>query len=90
MKPQVHNRYKGTAPADAVYIGRGSKWGNHFVIGPDGTRGEVIRAYERSLSPEFREVIRAELAGKHLVCFCKPQPCHGDVLLAIANPPSHS
>jgi hypothetical protein len=26
----------------AVYIGRGSKWGNPFVIGRDGTRAEVI------------------------------------------------
>lgn len=30
--------------------------------------------------------IRAELAGKDLVCWCPPdQPCHADVLLEIAN-----
>lgn len=28
-----------------VNIGRGSKWGNKFVIGRDGDRGEVIRKY---------------------------------------------
>ncbi len=26
-----------------VYVGRPSKWGNPFVIGRDGRRGEVIR-----------------------------------------------
>jgi hypothetical protein len=28
-----------------VYIGRGSKWGNPFVIGKDGDRDEVIAKY---------------------------------------------
>ncbi|WP_027930724.1 DUF4326 domain-containing protein [Amycolatopsis thermoflava] len=32
------------------------------------------------------EEIRRELAGKDLVCWCPlDQPCHGDVLLEIAN-----
>jgi len=29
-----------------VYIGRGSKWGNHFVVGRDGSREEVIAKYK--------------------------------------------
>jgi hypothetical protein len=33
-----------------------------------------------------RDEIRAELAGKDLVCWCaESQPCHADVLLKIAN-----
>jgi hypothetical protein len=32
--------------AHDVYIGRPSKWGNPFVIGRDGTREDVIAAYE--------------------------------------------
>ena len=28
-----------------VYIGRGSKWGNPFIIGRDGNRKEVIDKY---------------------------------------------
>ena|ERR1019366_1340931 len=32
--------------AHGVYIGRPSIWGDPFEIGPDGTRGEVIRKYE--------------------------------------------
>ena len=30
-----------------VYIGRPSKWGNPYVIGPDGTREQVIAKYSR-------------------------------------------
>ena len=34
----------------------------------------------------FRDLARAELAGKDLACWCPlDQPCHGDVLLDIAN-----
>lgn len=34
------------------------------------------------------EVVRAELAGKNLACFCAlNQLCHADVLLAVANLP---
>lgn len=28
-----------------VYIGRGSKWGNPFKIGKDGSRNDVINKY---------------------------------------------
>ena len=45
--PKVLNaRQAGTKPAaDRVYVGRPSKWGNRFVIGPDGSRDEVIAKY---------------------------------------------
>lgn len=34
--------------------------------------------------------IRAELKGRDLACWCKPEwPCHADVLLQIANGPEH-
>ena len=29
--------------------------------------------------PEFRQRIHA-LKGKHLGCFCKPYPCHRDII----------
>lgn len=35
----VVNKYKEEYD---IYIGRGSRWGNPFVIGKDGTREEVI------------------------------------------------
>jgi hypothetical protein len=69
-----------------VYIGRGSKWGNPFVVGVDGTRKEVIDWYEEHLtnSPELLEAL-PELLGKRLGCFCKPKACHGDVLKKYAE-----
>lgn len=42
----VLNKHCCGIPEDAVYIGRGSKWGNPFVIGRHGTRAEVIAKYE--------------------------------------------
>jgi len=46
-------------------------------------RDENVRKRYDLPSPEE---IRAELAGKNLACWCKPdQPCHADVLLRIAN-----
>lgn len=69
-----------------VYIGRPSKWGNPFLIGRDGTRAQVIARYEQWLldSPALRRDL-TELRGKVLGCWCAPLPCHGDVLLRLAN-----
>jgi|ERR1700761_3909082 len=73
-----------------VYIGRGPRgWGNPFVIGKDGTREQVIDKYRTwILRPEkakFIQKVKRELRGKVLGCWCAPKPCHGDVLLEIAN-----
>lgn len=64
-----------------VYIGRGSKWGNPFKIGPDGTRDEVIAKYEEYIvkQPHLLAALH-ELKGKNLVCYCTPKECHGHVL----------
>ena len=69
-----------------VYIGRGSKWGNIFVIGRDGNREEVIRKYrEWILKNDYLLSCLEELKGKVLGCFCKPLACHGDVLVELIN-----
>lgn len=81
-----------------IYVGRGKcprtgeegLFGNPFVIGKDGDREDCIRKYE--------EYIRAEIARDNLVklavkclftltlgCWCSPKPCHGDILLKIAE-----
>lgn len=87
--PRVLNRHHSGSPKGAVYIGRPSKWGNPFVIGPDGDREAVVDKFRQWLMqrPDLVEAVRAELAGKDLVCFCAPQRCHGDVLLELANGP---
>ena len=69
-----------SSPND-VYIGRGSKWGNPFIIGRDGTREEVVHKYVCYLTESGLENdIFEELSGKDLVCYCAPKLCHGHVL----------
>lgn len=83
--PQVLNKKYDEIPPGAVYIGRGSKWGNPYVIGYDGDRAEVVQRYAVSMPTELMADAAVELRGKDLVCFCAPLPCHGDILLKIAN-----
>ncbi len=86
--PKVFNKHHADAPGSAIYIGRGSPWGNPFVIGKDGTRAEVIAKYRTYLEADEALLARVknELKGKDLLCFCKPAGCHGDIILLIANP----
>ena len=82
----VLNKYKvGGIPSGAIYIGRGSKWGNPFVIGKDGDRNTVCNKHAEHLHNQIDngEITLEELAalhGKDLVCFCAPQRCHGNEL----------
>jgi hypothetical protein len=49
---------------------------------------QCIRLYEQYLrdTPELlMEIWR--LRGRNLICYCVPQPCHGEVLMRIANAP---
>ena len=74
------------------YIGRPSPLDNPYVIGRDGTRTMVIAKYRLWLhermqrdTPQWRAVYalaRRHWAGEAvtLVCWCKPEACHGDVL----------
>jgi hypothetical protein len=40
------------------------------------------------LDEAIHPLLRQELAGKNLACWCPPgQPCHADVLLELANAP---
>lgn len=73
------------ANANAEYIGRGSVWGNPFIIGKDGDRDLVIRKFQAyaewrlSKEPDWLEPLR----GKDLSCYCAPQACHGDVIIYL-------
>jgi hypothetical protein len=88
----VYSRRKGAIPAppnDAVYVGRGTPWGNPFRI--DNVMGDTrdvvlskFRAYaERRAFVEDDWLL--PLRGKNLVCWCAPKPCHADVLIELAN-----
>jgi len=84
-------------PQGAVYVGRPSKWGNPFGVHPDdGGRRAACGLYRSWLDGDFpntEEDLRSEilgslreLRGKDLACWCPlDQPCHADVLLALAN-----
>ncbi len=69
-----------------VYIGRGSIWGNPFVIGKDGSRDEVIEKYRSYILNKPELIAKLDtLKGKVLGCWCKPQRCHGDVLIELIS-----
>ena len=92
LETRVVNLYK--EPYD-TYIGRPRKgeesiWHNPFIVGKDGERGECVKLYE----PYIREKLERgeiplkelkKLKGKRLGCFCKPQDCHGDVLVKLVK-----
>ena len=69
-----------------IYIGRGNKWGNPFKMkdSSDKERKQVIDSYREYLleSPRLLESL-SELKGKRLGCYCKPKPCHGDILVEL-------
>lgn len=80
--PKVHNKYHKTAPKNAVYCGRGSPWGNPFILGKHGNRDQVCDLFETKVLPTLDVTV---LRGKDLVCFCKPKRCHCDAILKKAN-----
>jgi len=87
-------------PEGTINVTRPCDWGNPFPVGAfvtleyvddyGGTRitpalaVELFRAYVTERG--WVEQIRADLAGKDLMCWCAlDAPCHADVLLEIAN-----
>ena len=85
--PQVLNaRQFWTKTHNTVNIDRRTKWGNPFIMGRDGTREQVIEQYRNYISQQPGLLADLwELRGKDLICWCAPLPCHGDILLALAN-----
>ena len=83
-----------------VRIDRGTKWGNPYRIGKDGTREECIELFRQYLtaSPTLMATL-PELRDKVLGCWCKAtgnhwaegafthegRACHGDVLAELVN-----
>lgn len=73
------------APEGSVAIGRGTVWGNPFIVGADGERDIVIaKFYHYAKWRLEREPGWLEpLLGKNLACYCAPNACHGDVIVNI-------
>ena len=97
--PKVLNKRSANIPADAVYVGRPTKWGNPFSHIPNGTlakhvvkdRNAACDAHKNWINeilakdPTALDRIRKELKGKDLVCWCAPARCHADYLMQLAN-----
>lgn len=81
-KPKVLNKHTDPITVGAVYIGRGSPYGNPYIRGEHGTRKQVIELFEKNVLPDLDV---SALRGCDLVCFCAPKPCHGDSILNKAN-----
>lgn len=77
-----------------VYVGRPSKWGNPFSHKDKtiaqfkcATREESIKKYTEWLltQTDLLGILKAELKGKVLGCWCDPENCHGHILAELAN-----
>lgn len=80
--PVVVNKRR--ACGEHVDITRASEWGNPFVIGPDGSREQVVSKYRTYLKNNAALMGKLHtLEGKRLGCICHPLPCHGDVLVEV-------
>lgn len=79
-----------------VYIGRPTKWGNPYTHIQDGKtlakyvvedRNAAVNAYREYITNGDGKHLLDDLhelkGGKILGCWCKPQACHGDVLLEL-------
>lgn len=78
--------------------GQSGYFGNPVAVGRDcpicdeihDTGEETLPCYEIYLQarlvadPEFKQRVD-KLRGKTLGCFCKPKPCHGDVLASYVD-----
>ncbi len=88
-------------PPNTVNVTRPSKYGNTWKAGTIffengeavyGSPEFVVKKFMEDMiwlaqnyTQDFKKYL-APLKGKDLACWCKPgEPCHGDVLLEIAN-----
>ena len=60
---------------------------NPFKIDFRHTRSDVLASYRTYILEKIqsREVDLEELRGKTLGCWCKPEDCHGDILIELLN-----
>ena len=96
-----YNEYWTNPPTDPyIYIGRKvrfqipfkSKWHNPFTVEKikgnevPGSREKAMHQYGEYIMnrPDLLNQLH-ELKGKTLGCWCKPLPCHGDILAEIVD-----
>lgn len=82
LLPRVLNIRKDEIPDVAVYCGRGSLYGNPFIMKNETERDLVCDRFEKEILPNLDV---SALKGKDLVCYCAPKRCHCDSILRKAN-----
>lgn len=94
---KVLNKHKDKIPADAIYIGRGSKWGNDWTHMPNTKAKYLVKSRDEACDCHAADLDNkiatgaitlqemAALHGHDLVCYCAPTRCHGHTLLKKAQ-----
>lgn len=99
LRPKYNNLEEWMTDPINVYIGptkvvmingfwfpqQNSIWANPYRVGRDGDRDQVLSLYRQLLSLRRCNKQLIALKGKTLGCWCKPEPCHGDILLEFVN-----
>lgn len=78
-----------------VYIGRAGRgkdgyFGNPFKLKSGDIKGSTLDKFRDYFynrienDSEFKNKV-LQLKGKTLGCFCKPDPCHGDIIAEFIN-----
>jgi hypothetical protein len=97
---EVSNRTHLTKSPQHIYIGRGSYWGNPFIMKDKSLeeRNRVVEDYRQYLWKKVKSgdstlikqtelLLKEELTwdAVYLSCFCHPLGCHGDVIVQYLN-----
>lgn len=86
--PKVWHIHDPLRPVELVLVARPSLWAMPLLtVARRGmTYGQLLAAYrDHVLNDPWLSAQLPHLRGWDLACFCAPRPCHGDVLLELAN-----
>jgi hypothetical protein len=76
-------------PPNTVKVCRPGRYGNPYKVAEHTTQAEAVVLYRRyleTLTDLDLCILREDLKGKNLACWCKQgTPCHADALLELAN-----
>lgn len=67
-----------------------SMWANPYKITETQSREQVLKLYRAYIEEKLKsnpELVKEliKLDGKKLGCWCKPECCHGDILVELIN-----
>lgn len=101
IRPKYQNLQEWMNDPNNLYIGRkcivfidgqryppkDSPWANPYKANDNIYTSSILELYRSHIKRRIanKEVNLEELRGKNLGCWCKPGPCHGDVLMELLN-----